>query len=596
VNPQQRVTAVRALSGVVVFCLMQAAAYLFNSWTVSVLAVALFTLYSIFVEIKGAEMDADATISELFWILWARQPWIFWLVSVLGFNVLGYIELARFHYDREQLLYSLVKAALMFFCGHFVAQASDKYDALRKVVTQTVRSETVQAGQVSSTVTTVQTGPLPVREAVQNGSTVRAIQNVVSMSSLLIMALLLSGCNFLKNIHLPPEPQPSPSPVVSPSPCPPGYVMGVHGWCETCPGGPQFMDKTMHCQYPDPPCDCKLGLIQKDGKCWYSGEQCPSPAPSPSPTPSPTPVPSPIATPAPAACAPPLVNQDAWELINDGCDGARCPNPDSKTHEDGSPVVVIDAQAANMFEGQRVKIVADTVRAMESLSGCNDGDFPCLTQLPYQTAQANLAAKMSALGYCAGQDQPGESDHIYVSTNPPLLSLWLEVHAVAGNAAGDIWCWGCVRGSSRTPGSVALWRVKGGATPLPSPGPTPVPTPTPRPTPVPQPEPAHDGVWSATITVSTNQAHPGDTVTWTCHPRDKQGREISVPADAAFAGAHIGSPLGGHIATSHDDLSATVHIDRSAPSGELIGNCAWYGTPGVFAPPHGNLAVQVISK
>jgi len=233
------------------------------------------------------------------------------------------------------------------------------------------------------------------------------------------------------------------------------------------------------------------------------------------------------------------------------------------------------------------------------VSRCAKDDFPCFTRLPYNDAQDALAARLRQLHFCAGREAD-DADHIYVAVDPARDPsyfgagvLWLEVHAVAGNAGGDIWCWGCVFGSARTPGATAVWRVRDGAGPgpVPSPGPSSSPAPTPRPAPTPEPERSHDGVWSATITVSSTSIRPGGSVVFTCHPRDRNGRDLAVPPDTINVSAGFGPGFPQHLHESpQDGLSKRASVDASAPSGQFVGDCAWYGSPGVFT---NNLVVTV---
>jgi hypothetical protein len=67
----------------------------------------LIGVFLLYVELTGASAGQHATISELFWIMWARQPWVIFLVSLLVSNPISYLF------------------------GHFTAQAGDKYDRVR---------------------------------------------------------------------------------------------------------------------------------------------------------------------------------------------------------------------------------------------------------------------------------------------------------------------------------------------------------------------------------------------------------------------------------------------------------------------------------
>jgi hypothetical protein len=82
-NPQQLLTVKRmALGGV-----------LFFFWL----------LYLLWVEIKAVQQGGGSTISEMTWRLWADQPWVIWIISVVFAFVLG------------------------FLMGHFVGQSRELY-------------------------------------------------------------------------------------------------------------------------------------------------------------------------------------------------------------------------------------------------------------------------------------------------------------------------------------------------------------------------------------------------------------------------------------------------------------------------------------
>lgn len=53
-------------------------------------------------------IERHATFSELAWYVWARQPWVVWLVSVVVTFVVGFLS------------------------GHFWAQSSSIYEAERR--------------------------------------------------------------------------------------------------------------------------------------------------------------------------------------------------------------------------------------------------------------------------------------------------------------------------------------------------------------------------------------------------------------------------------------------------------------------------------
>jgi hypothetical protein len=63
--------------------------------------------YALVIELQGVAQGGQSTISELVWLLWANQPWVVWLVSVVAAGV------------------------VMFLAGHFVSQAADTYRQMR---------------------------------------------------------------------------------------------------------------------------------------------------------------------------------------------------------------------------------------------------------------------------------------------------------------------------------------------------------------------------------------------------------------------------------------------------------------------------------
>lgn len=76
---------------------------------IAVVALFLVGVYMLYVELVGAAAgDQNATISRLLWGLWASQPWVIFLLS------------------------HLVAGPVWFLAGHFVAQSSNVYDAIRK--------------------------------------------------------------------------------------------------------------------------------------------------------------------------------------------------------------------------------------------------------------------------------------------------------------------------------------------------------------------------------------------------------------------------------------------------------------------------------
>lgn len=70
-------------------------------------ALLLVGVAALRLELTAAAAGGHSTISELVWIVWARQPWVLFITS------------------------HLVAAAVWFLAGHFTAQASSFYDQVR---------------------------------------------------------------------------------------------------------------------------------------------------------------------------------------------------------------------------------------------------------------------------------------------------------------------------------------------------------------------------------------------------------------------------------------------------------------------------------
>jgi hypothetical protein len=73
---------------------------------VGIIFLALLSL--LVIEGLGIASGDEASISEVVWIVWAHQPWVVWLVSVMGAFLSG------------------------FLFGHFFAQSKSVYDEIRK--------------------------------------------------------------------------------------------------------------------------------------------------------------------------------------------------------------------------------------------------------------------------------------------------------------------------------------------------------------------------------------------------------------------------------------------------------------------------------
>lgn len=85
----------------------------FQILTIKRLAIAtivefLWLVYLLIIELQAVHQGHSSTISEIFWFVWAEQPWVFLLVIVV----------------------ILIPAC--FLAGHFFGQSSGFYDLIRK--------------------------------------------------------------------------------------------------------------------------------------------------------------------------------------------------------------------------------------------------------------------------------------------------------------------------------------------------------------------------------------------------------------------------------------------------------------------------------
>ncbi len=258
----------------------------------------------------------------------------------------------------------------------------------------------------------------------------------------------------------------------------------------------------------------------------------PEPAPSASPSASPVPVPSPSPTECPAGqhrsavgipapgsdvvcvpdvvpteCKTPQLTSDSWEIVNWGGDASRWPARETFVGFGDPPGVVL--------------------QEIMAVTHCGLKANPCPTRMGAQAFHAEIARRLRARGFCAGQHEDGVSDMIVVSTNPPLDGLWLEVHQVCGSPGKEIACWGKIDKAT------TLWRVKGTGTPLPSPDPSAPPSPAPSPKPTPPPVEHHD---PPTIDGGPTTLHKGQTATLRC-----KGSEPGWPITQFIASGPTGT-------------------------------------------------------
>lgn len=72
------------------------------------LILGLAVLAAFVTEGHAVVAGGHSTISEMFWLVWATQPWVIWLVSVVVAFIVG------------------------FLFGHFLAQSRGVYDDIRQ--------------------------------------------------------------------------------------------------------------------------------------------------------------------------------------------------------------------------------------------------------------------------------------------------------------------------------------------------------------------------------------------------------------------------------------------------------------------------------
>jgi hypothetical protein len=129
-TPQQSLTITRLAPAAAALAVLEAIALWGGHWAWAVAGLVLFGVYALYVEILAVLQGGESTESELTWSLWARQPWVPWLVSVELSIVAGFV-LAQ-HFRKDVLV--LVCGTLLtgFLCGHFFAQQAKVYVALRR--------------------------------------------------------------------------------------------------------------------------------------------------------------------------------------------------------------------------------------------------------------------------------------------------------------------------------------------------------------------------------------------------------------------------------------------------------------------------------
>jgi len=154
-SPEQSRTLFRLVPGVVAFAALEALALWRAWWTVAGLAMLAFVLFALYVEIRAVQQGGGSTESELTWTLWAREPWIPWLISVELALLCGFI-LAQ-HATRGTLLLTIGVLAVGFLCGHFFSQSSRVYVALRRE--RRSQSRAPEPTVVAVTTTTTITDP-----------------------------------------------------------------------------------------------------------------------------------------------------------------------------------------------------------------------------------------------------------------------------------------------------------------------------------------------------------------------------------------------------------------------------------------------------
>lgn len=130
-TPQQVATAKRIGPGLVLWLAVEAVC-LWRGWVhLGADALFLFGVYALVVELLAVKQGGYSTESELAWWLWAYQPWVPALVSVLAAAVLGYVAAAR-GYTKVDFLVLLVVYLVGCLWGHLFMQSSDKVERIRK--------------------------------------------------------------------------------------------------------------------------------------------------------------------------------------------------------------------------------------------------------------------------------------------------------------------------------------------------------------------------------------------------------------------------------------------------------------------------------
>jgi phosphotransferase system glucose/maltose/N-acetylglucosamine-specific IIC component len=70
--------------------------------------IAFAVVIALAVEGHAISSGGNSTISEMFWLVWAEQPWVIWLATITVSFIVG------------------------FLFGHFLAQSRDVYEDIRQ--------------------------------------------------------------------------------------------------------------------------------------------------------------------------------------------------------------------------------------------------------------------------------------------------------------------------------------------------------------------------------------------------------------------------------------------------------------------------------
>ncbi len=129
-TPQQARTAKRIAPALGLFFIGAPVLLWFALYVWAALLLFAFASYALWVEGKAVAQGGCSTISEIAWMVWAEQPWVVWLASVIVSNVTGFLVAVFF--DKQTLVLVNVVGVTAFLSGHLFGQASDKYAAIRR--------------------------------------------------------------------------------------------------------------------------------------------------------------------------------------------------------------------------------------------------------------------------------------------------------------------------------------------------------------------------------------------------------------------------------------------------------------------------------